>query len=124
MLNTDRDAVICDLAETYHVFDMGSLPARTVAILVCGLGRNSRIKQKLAGVNYTAELLIQAAILDQLRFLIWSKTKDAQHNRNKPESILQKIISQKKEKDVISFETGEDFDRAYNEIIGKAVNNG
>lgn len=120
MLNTDRDAVICDLAETYHVFNMGSLPARTVAILCCGLGNDSRIKMKMSGQKIPAEMLIQISILDQLNLLLWSRTKDAQKHRNKPKSILNEILHPS-ESDVVAFDSGEDFDKAYKEIIGKAV---
>lgn len=119
MLKTDREAVLCDLAETYHVFDAGSLPARTVAILCCGLRENSRIKMKLAGSKLPAHDVVLISILDQLNLLLWTKTKDAQHNRNKPKSILQEILNPK-EPDALSFSSGEDFDKAYEAIRKKA----
>lgn len=46
MINTDESAVICDLAETYSIFDYKSLPVLTVATFCVGLRENSRIKMK------------------------------------------------------------------------------
>ena len=36
MIFTDEEALICDLAETYQIFDYRSLPVRTVATLSAG----------------------------------------------------------------------------------------
>lgn len=48
MLSTDREAVICDMAETYGVFDYKTLPVPLLATLACGLRDNSRIKMRIA----------------------------------------------------------------------------
>ena len=47
MIKTDEDALICDLAETYQIYDYKSLPAYMVATFSVGLRENSRIKMKL-----------------------------------------------------------------------------
>lgn len=52
MYAADRDALICDMAETYHIFDVWSVPVPMFATLACGLRSNSRIKMKLAGYKY------------------------------------------------------------------------
>lgn len=49
MIHADRGALICDLAETYGIYDYRSLPARTVATFSVGLRDNSRIKTILRG---------------------------------------------------------------------------
>lgn len=43
MILTDEDALICDLAETYHVLDYRSLPLLTAATLASGLRSDARI---------------------------------------------------------------------------------
>ena len=37
MIKTDEDALICDLAETYQIYDYKSLPAYMVATFSVGL---------------------------------------------------------------------------------------
>lgn len=49
MIAKDEDALICDLAETYRIFDYRSLPLKTVATFSVGLRENSRIKMSLGG---------------------------------------------------------------------------
>ena len=38
MLALDEDAFICDMAQTYHVYDIRSLPLPYLATLASGLG--------------------------------------------------------------------------------------
>lgn len=33
MIRADEDALVCDLAETYHIYNYRQLPARQVAVL-------------------------------------------------------------------------------------------
>ena len=40
MMALDEDALVCDLAETYHIFDMYELPCLKVATLAKGLRVN------------------------------------------------------------------------------------
>ena len=37
MLNTDSDALECDLAETYHIYNYKELPLKKVALFSVGL---------------------------------------------------------------------------------------
>lgn len=46
-MSYDRDALICDIAETYGVYDLGALPLQTVAVLAQGLRHDARIMMKL-----------------------------------------------------------------------------
>ena len=43
MIAIDEDALICDLAETYQIYDYRRLPVQTVAVFSLGLRDNSRI---------------------------------------------------------------------------------
>ena len=49
MLKIDEDAVICDLAETYHIYNYKELPPLTVALFCDGLRDDARIKLKMSG---------------------------------------------------------------------------
>ena len=80
MLATDKDALICDLAETYHIYDYRSLPVQQVAIFCIGLRENSRIKRKLSGNRCSTEILLLASAVDYLALLFWAQTKDGQNS--------------------------------------------
>lgn len=117
MLRLDRDALICDLAETYNIYDLRALPVETLARLSCGLRDNSRIKLKMRGVKAPVETILLMAILDDVRWLRWSKTKDAQKNKNMPESVLQSFMGNKEPSKITAFKTAEEFERRRAEII-------
>lgn len=124
MLNADRDALLCDLAETYGVYSLESLPPETVAVLACGLRENSRIKMKLTGVRVAPDILLLAHIADRLGLLVWAKTKDGKRNRRRPQSFVEMLTGtgeQKKQKTAVTaFNTPEEFERARLAIIEKA----
>lgn len=52
MMACDKDLLLCDMAETYHVLDMEALPVRTLAALAAGLRPESRIRMKMGGLTY------------------------------------------------------------------------
>ena len=66
MIAADEDAVVCDFAETYHVFDYRALPLQTAATLACGLRDGSRIRAKLAGTTAGMDTLMLVQIRDAL----------------------------------------------------------
>lgn len=115
MIRTDKDALICDLAETYHVYDYKALPVSLVASLVVGLRDDSRIKMKLSGAKAPAEIILLASIIDRLSVLVWMQTKDAQKGRNRPKSLLD--IMYPKETNNTVYRTGEDFKKARKKLI-------
>lgn len=106
-----EDELICDLAETYNIYDYRGLSPYLVATLTLGLRDNSRVKMKLSGIKVTTETMLNALMVDKLQFLCWTKTKDAQHNRNRPKSILTALMTEEKQKDeLMSFETIEEYE--------------
>ena len=118
MIATDEDALICDFAETYRIYDYKQLPARKAAVFASGLRDNSRIKMKMAGMNTDPKTVLLAAIADRVGTLAWMQSKDGAKGRNRPTSILAKILEeQKKEVDVAAFENGEAFERERNRIL-------
>lgn len=71
MISADRDALICDLAETYGIYDYRSLPVQTVATLSAGLRNNSRIKSIMLGHSMTHDTdVLLGYIYDRLTSLM------------------------------------------------------
>ena len=61
MLAADRNAVICDLAETYGILDYKALPVPLLATLCSGLRETSRIKLRLSGMSVPSDVMLLAA---------------------------------------------------------------
>lgn len=116
MIKTDEDALICDLAETYHIYDWRKLPVRFVATLAYGLSDDSRIKRKMSGNKVSIDTQLRALILDGISLLVWSKTEDAENGRNQPKSYYEFLMG--KEESNEGFESVEDFEAARAQILG------
>lgn len=123
MLATDRDALVCDLVETYHLLDMTALPVPLLATLAAGLRGDSRIKMAMAKETATQQEVMTAAILDRLTTLCWMNSRDGAHNRNRPKSVVEAITGKEKRKNQavrpVAYNSPEEFDRAWAEIQGK-----
>lgn len=120
MINLDEDSLICDLAETYHIYNYRALPPKLVGVLACGLRDNSRIKMKLSEISVDIETLLSALIADRLQILIWQRTEDGAIGRNFPKSIYEKLIGPpKEEKNMVTFASGADFEKFRKTIIGR-----
>lgn len=121
MIKTDEEALICDLAETYRIYDYRQLPAYQVAVFSVGLREDSRIKQAMSGNQANLDTLLSAAILDRLTTLVWFKTSDGQKGRNRPESIAAKLTGSTKEeeREIMVFDSGEDFEKMRRKLLGK-----
>lgn len=118
MVKTDENALICDLAETYHIYDYKQLPLTTIAVFSVGLRDNSRIKMKMNNQTVELNTLLMAGISDKLSTLLWWKTKDGQKGINKPTSLVDVLTNtQPKENNVIAFSSGEDFINRRNELL-------
>lgn len=110
MINRDENALICDFAETYHIFDYKSLPVRLSATLAAGLPAGSRIMRALSGQKFSPEIMLLANIADSLNLLVWFKTKDGKNNRNRPKSILRELTEEKPQ--YVSFSSIEEYEAA------------
>ena len=66
MLALDEDAFICDMAQTYHVYDIRSLPLPYLATLASGLGMDSRIRLKAHGLKASWATAMLAMYIDAL----------------------------------------------------------
>lgn len=122
MLARSEDALICDFAETYHVYDWRTLPVRTAATLACGLRDDSRIKLLISGTRYKTDTMLLAGIADRLSILAWQGTKDGQKGRNRPRMLIDEM-TKKKQRENISYSTPEEYLAAREKIVER-INNG
>jgi len=118
MLGHNRTMVMCDMAETYGIYDMWGLPLSTTAALACGLREDSRIRMSMRGDRITTETLMLATIADSMRVLTWMQTEDGHKGTNRPKSILNILTKEQDEEDEpVQYATAADFDAARAEII-------
>lgn len=118
-----EDEIICDLAETYHILDYKALPISLVATLVLGLRNDSRIKLKISDSRLSLEEMLLALIADSLQYISWTKTKAAQKGKDRPKSILQKLVEKGQESndDLMSFESPEEYEAYMSSVRGKQI---
>lgn len=122
MIKLDENALICDLAETYHILDYKQLPPTRVAVFACGLRDNSRIKMKISGQTVPFDTLLMAGIADRLSILVWAQTKDGQKGKNRPPMMVDALTQKEpKESDIVAFSSGEDYEKARSALIEKAI---
>ena len=117
MLNLDRDALVCDLAETYGIYDMSALPVRTIATLSAGLRDNSRIKMKAAGMKVSHDTLISAALFDRVGNLMYMLSDGKGEH---PQHILDSLLGNGQGKQCRGFATASEFELARQRIIESA----
>ncbi len=120
MLAADPDALLCDLAETYRIYDIHAVPARMLATLAAGLKEDARINKKISGVKYDLNTLMLAAIIDRLTVLQWLiiQTFGADAGRM-PDSILEQLISGQSVKisSNMAFSSGAEYEAAREKIL-------
>jgi hypothetical protein len=123
MISLDEDALVCDLAETYQIYDYKQLPLNQVAVFAYGLRDDSRIKQMMSDQIVPLETTLLASIVDRLSLSLWLQTKDGQKGVNRPASIADQLIKRDKsendEKDYLVFESGEDFENYRRALLAK-----
>lgn len=117
MIHTDEGALICDLAETYHIFNYRELPVKLLATLSIGLNDDSRIKKKLRNVQTLPRYVVDTFIVDALNILMWQNTANGLEGKNKPESVLKKIMGEEEDSEYMSFASGDDFEKYRKELI-------
>lgn len=118
VINIDEDAMICDFAETYQIYDYKSLPLRMAGIFACGLRENSRIMMKLSGSKINADQTLLALIADNTRTLAWLNSTDGIKGINRPKSLIEALIREEKESSIETFESGQDFDDEWKRLTG------
>ncbi|MBR4291677.1 MAG: hypothetical protein IKT52_13735 [Oscillospiraceae bacterium] len=116
MLRLDRDAVICDLAETYGIFNYQALPVKLLATLVVGLREDSRIMRKISGVKISRGEMLLAAVVDRLSTITWMLSDSGTNGANRPRSVLDALLGvpvQMPPSDVEAYDTPEDYEEEW-----------
>jgi len=115
MINLNEDALICDLAETYQIYDYRSLPVKLAATLSAGLRDDSRIKLFAAESSVSAETLLLASIADNLTLIRAGFSKE----RTTPPLFTDILSNDAKKKQVVGFKTASEFEAALARIRGE-----
>lgn len=118
MIATDENALICDLAETYCIYDYRSLPAKLAATYSAGLREDSRIKMLMRGdLLGDGTRMLVGMVYDALVAMSWAGegkppqiALDAMYNGRLPEKAEEK-------KQTKSFDSPEEYERARKKII-------
>lgn len=123
MIRQDEDALICDLAETYRIYDYRQLPLLQVAVFAYGLRDDSRIKKIISNQTASLDTLLFASMVDRLSLSLWLQTKDGQKGVNRPKSIVDQLRKPDKEerdeREYLVFESGEDFENYRKKLLTK-----
>lgn len=125
MLQEDEDALICDLAEYYNIYDYEKLPPTKVAVFAWGLPNESRIKRIMSKEPAALETLLLAAMVDRLSFLAWAKTEDGVKNKNRPASVLDAItkanntdeVKEENKQGLTAFDSIDAWNEARNKLL-------
>lgn len=121
MLRADRDKLVCDLAETYGVFDYQALPARTLAALAAGLREDSRSKMHLGGRKATRVETLLAAAVDGLNRISWLLSAVCPQEGERPRSILRAILEDTEPENAdgaVAFDSPEAYEAEWERITG------
>lgn len=77
---------------------------------------------KAGGAQAPPMMIMLAHILDAVRLLVWSKTRDAERNRNRPKSVAESLIEGEKESDIVGFRTSAEFEAERKRLLEAAKN--
>lgn len=117
MVKTDEDALICDFAETYHIYNWRSLPLSLAATLACGLRADSRTKLKLNNANYSHDSMLLATIADRLGNLLSIIAGEKLYVPILPEMLGDDVEQKENNSDVLNFSSAEAFENARQKIL-------
>ena len=120
MINTDEEALICDFAETYHIYDYRSLPLHMAGIFACGLRTDSRISMAISETKLTTDQTLLALIADNMRMLVWLNSSDGAKGINRPKLLTDALIGERdtQERAIETFENGQDFEDEWIRLTG------
>ena len=117
MIALDGDALLCDFAETYHIYDIYEYAPEYIATLAKGLRNDSRIMMAISGLRVDVKTLLLAHIADNTAINTWFHSEDGQKNQNRPKSILGTITGQVTEGP--GFDSGEEFDEKWRSMTSE-----
>jgi len=118
MLGVDRDALVCDLAETYGVLDYRALPVDTLATLCAGLHEDSRIKMRMMDCQKVDPSFALVRISDTLTVIYYMLTGFCGHSPSSLPTLYQDIMTGKQEqKQSTGFSSIEEFEEARKRML-------
>lgn len=112
-LSECEDELICDFAETYHIYDLYGVSVAMAAKLAVGLRAYSRTMMKLNGEKLTPLETIATLIFDKVNTLVWFNSKDGQQGINRPDSLYEALTGVDHTDEYAEFTSGEEFKRAW-----------
>lgn len=119
----DEVALVCDLAETYHVYEYRSFRPSLVAAFFDGLGADSRIKMRISGQKVERGIYLLAVIADYLATLCWMQSKDGARGVNRPQRITDIWYGEHDaEDDAVVFGSPEEFMEMRGKLLKKGGN--
>lgn len=116
MIATDEDAFICDMAETYRIYDYRSLPISYIATLAAGLRKDSRIKSELSGITSHMNLeYLLAFLCDNVMLIRYLLCADPPTDY----TLFTDMMTQEQQtSDALTFRSGADFRREWERLTG------
>lgn len=120
MIRLNEDALICDFAETYHIYNYRALPVQLAATLAAGLGDNSRIMRLLNNQPEKSEIILLSGILDSLHAIIYGLSDGSS---DRPQSIVSMLFNgeEKPAKNCMSFDSAEEFEAYRDKIVKEGI---
>ena len=114
LITLGEDLLICDLAETYGIYDMETFKPSYIGTLAEGLREDSRIKMKQAGLTITIDQMVAAYAADKIANIVWMLSDDGQKGLNQPKSMLAVLTgkAQAENSNIISYDSPEEFEEA------------
>lgn len=127
MIDSDEDALYCDMAQYYHIYDLQALPLPAIARLAAGLPYDSRSYRKIVGVGlFSEETMLLARLYDELQIFMRLFVEAHSGKRSgKYESLWEmykdSIKVKEKKNDTKAFSSIEEFERARIAAFANAI---
>lgn len=118
MIRHNKEALICDLAETYHILNYRELSVELLATLSCGLRADSRIKMELNEQQCSTNTWLLAATVDYLALIRQSLVKGGKA----PKLLTQQLC--KSNDKVQAFSSVEAFEKERARLLKVGEQNG
>lgn len=66
----------------------------------------------------TTEQMLDAMIADNTAMVAWLNSEDGRKGSNRPKSILKLLLGEHDSKEIVSFDTGESFEKEWRRLAG------
>ena len=112
-MKRNKEALICDLAEYYQIYDYKEFPPSYIAILAIGLSNDSRIKRHYSGSEVAEDYLLQSLIFDRLNLILWMLG-----GGDEPISLYDLLVGNtSSNKQTTGFDSGEEYEAKRNQLL-------